>query len=362
VGALGLASCGGGKGRDDVSAGATSKRHAAALAPAEALSAAPLAQLPGSFFVADTKAAWYTDFTSLARFDIASGEWAKAPLPFDPATVHSVAFLPDGSGQLDGVATICPKACGDSDGPSVTLQAWHADATGSTSVLKLNGLAPLDPDDNHLALIGTAEGTATFRALSGATTVAVTITGDSATATALPVPLPLVCPVDGGYLAVEDDATSGQPIAPKSIVSGPDLASLAPVATGSAAAALLNDVSSSTACTPEGLAIVGPTSAWQATGLDASWTAVPSDVGIPLGHQLVAGVTVADGTDLWSSGVQADLKRDPTGWHLAAGGSDRPSAYANLGGSVIEFPSADKRQSPPPPSVGTSPLKNKAGN
>ena len=63
-----LAACGG---SDDVTVGELNTQEPTA-AGQPVMSTAPLSQLPGSPFIADDTALWYTDFSSIARFDIAA--------------------------------------------------------------------------------------------------------------------------------------------------------------------------------------------------------------------------------------------------------------------------------------------------
>jgi hypothetical protein len=282
---------------------------AAARTTPSAVVDGPLDQLPGSPFVADGGAAWYTDFQSLARYDLATSRWSAFDLPH--RNVRSLTLLPSDRGSVLGVATTCVGEC--AGGAEATIHVWRADASGITEVAVGGDVHLADPGGS-MAIARDRAG-AVFAVVDGVSTVLVEVDDRSARATRIDEALPVVCRNTDGYLAIRNDVTTGRALAPASVVHSHDGRTFTAVELTDVASGILDGPFSSV-CAGDRLAIVGPTSAVELSGAGTE-TAVASDADGAAVRQLFAGPAVPIGGDLWAIGNTTALRRDATGWHRA---------------------------------------------
>ncbi|HMJ78691.1 MAG TPA: hypothetical protein VK507_22095 [Iamia sp.] len=330
--ALGVAGCG----RDDEPVDTAQEGEATGpVAAANALEGTPLPQLLGSPVATDEASLWYSDFDQLARRDLATGRWDVSELPFDQS-ISSLGFVSDGAGGLKGLAGLCEDDGGCDEGVISEVGAWRVTADGEPERVELEVPVPLSDVGGNVYFAPVTDGESTvFRVANGTGTILVRW-ADAPQAEAVDRAFATLCPDGDGFVGVEDDTTSGQALAPKTVVAGPGLRDLAPVEADPAVDRLLDGIDGAASCLADGLAVVGPDEAWELQG--GRWTAVPSDVGQPLQRQMAGALPVVDrsGT-LAHAGTVLNISRDDRGWHTLAVQA-RPSSYGLIGGELMTYP------------------------
>lgn len=301
------------------------------IGASEALDGAPLDQSLGSPFFSDGRSLWYSDFHQLARRDLVTGAWSVQDFPYPDGRIGSLAFSPDGKGALRGLAGICAEAC--EEGVDIELRAWTATTTSEPSDVPIEGTFVLDPG---FFLMPLPEGGPPFGVANGSSTLLV-FWEDGPSVQAVPGAYPLLCSTSSGPTGIESVLDTGADIPPRRVVTGPDLLRLTALAIPAEVDQLLADFDASAICTHDGMAVVGPTQAFELR--DGTWSEVPSDVGVSLSRQHVIGLP-AFGRDgaVVQAGLHANLRRDGSGWHLAGSSADRPSGYAVVGRGVASYP------------------------
>jgi hypothetical protein len=311
----------------------------------DVLADAPLQQLPGSPFVGDAKAAWYTDFHQIARYDVGTNAWQTFASPIPVARIERVGMSSDGAGGLLGVALACPERCA-ADGEDLVVVPFRRRGD------KLEPLAATAtvPSDSYVVPVTAATSSALFRVASASQTTTVLVdAGGTVDVASSDVSIPVLCQVDATtLLAVVDDPTAGADLARSEIRSGPSVDHLTRRSIPTDVAAALQAQGSSRICTDDGLAIVGTSSAHELRG--TTWTEVPANVPGFGGRQLALGATIRtpDGA-LVIAGSQVDLTRSASGEWTGDASPSRPTQFAVVGHRLIAYPA---RSTPPEADAG----------
>lgn len=296
---------------------------------------APLDQHPGSNLTADDEAMWYTDFEHLARFSVTGGTWSVFDLP---AAVTLLRLDADGSGGVVALAGLCDAAvsnCGD-ETPELVL--WWVDPEGRFREIPFDAELPSDPYVTFRRISGAGMGLELL-VTSNSRTAVVTVGEEVAAVEQLEATLLVACQVEGGYLALVDQP-GRSPLT--TVQAGPTLAALAERDVPTEARELVESMRAVVVCTADGLAVIGPDTAWETTDVDAEWTTVPSDLGDAASRQLVMGWVEGPGDgEVFATTPDTSLRRTGEGWQLLGTDDDGPSRalrYAVVEDTVIEYP------------------------
>lgn len=309
-----------------------------------ALDASPVPQRPGSGFVIDRDAVWLASGSALARLDRRSGRWTKHRYGVRSAQfVRIDAGVP---GVVRGIILACDGVC-DDEGGRLTAHWFVAGGNGIQDSGRVDG-ADIGVGERFDAVGDPSPSTSEF--LVGNHLVGISDTG-VASVTALPTGADLVCHGPNGYVVVQDlpVAQGSLPVPPdQKVLVGRSASSLTAI-DGGIAGPLLRSAESGSACLGDGLAIIGPSAAFEFSLERMRWVERPADIGISLERQRPRHPPVADAEGrVWVAGsVVANLLRDDTGWHLADRASSTeamPTAYAIDAGHVVRYPSLTERR------------------
>lgn len=334
-----LAACGG---SDDVTVGELNTQEPTA-AGQPVMSTAPLSQLPGSPFIADDTALWYTDFSSIARFDIAARRWTTFKIPAKPGTVDGMSLQLTGTGGVVGVATICDAECDRSTPRHLAVLVIEK----KLSLRDVDNRESVS-SDSFVAPVGRSGTEVTFRVPDGSRTHMVTVDRDgSINSTIIDEPIAALCATADGYVGAADDPSTGSPLAPRTVVAGKSATDLKAVGVSGDAQALLDSPDGTAVCAGQGLSVVGPGRAYDIS-VDGSATPVASDVGRPLQRELELGNAVDREGTLWMAATAVNLRRSASGWTAAGTDSGAVTGYATVDGELLRYPSDSKPAAPEP--------------
>lgn len=303
----------------------------------------PLPQASGSPFAGDGRAAWYGDFRSLARWDVAEATWQVLPLPF--REVGALAMQATGDGGVVGAALTCARSC--EDGVDLRVEAWAADAGGAR---RIDALDPVPVGHGSLLLAdGRVGDEALFRVLTGDSTSVLRIGPDGASIHDLDGSIRALCPTADGFVGVRSDTAAGLQVAPRSVVASVDGRTFTEVPDDARVRALLDEPASAAVCRGDVLALVGAERAVELLP-SGEVVEVPSAVGDLVAPPLFGspGVSSPDGS-FWISGTTGPLHRDASGWRRD---TRFATGFAVVGGELVAYPwvHAALPSEPPEPS------------
>jgi len=296
----------------------------------------PLKPLGGVPIASDNDHIWMSDFKSLGIYSKADESWTVAKLPWDEKQLDSL-LLAVSEGSIRGFAAVCDGACGTSDSklPEVRVSAFTTTGEGrETAVVEVGeqSMPIAGIRDNSVISLGESPALATFETLGK--TLLISNDGKSSQVSSIDRNLKALCPTPAGFVGVElvnaseEGAVAWSPL-PKGwepdprdaqrMVVGKDLNSLKPMTvTGEVREVLANWVGQATACIPQGLALIGTTSAWEY--LDGTWQRRNSTMPSIVTNQDSIGLRPLPDGEMIGSIVSGQLVRSKTGdWsHLAA--------------------------------------------
>jgi hypothetical protein len=251
----------------------------ASLAPAEAVSGAPLAAWK-KIVASDRNHLWMTDLDRLATYDRTTERWTVQDLPGAKNTVDQVVGSPVG-GQLALIVSTCSGPCARMRENLDAIRVFRSTAAGLHEMALRNGPTSF----GGIYVVRTTATRAMFRTPSADTTWLIDVGPRSTTATPSDTSLYLLCSTGTGFVAIESvkpDAAEAVP--PQNIpdvggghldalrvTAGPDLASMRPVQlVKEATQAMADRLRLAMACIPGGLALLRPNEAWELR--DGAWS------------------------------------------------------------------------------------------
>jgi hypothetical protein len=306
------------------------------IAPTDAISHAPLSGWK-KIVASDDDHLWMTNFDQLATYDRTTRRWTSQDLPGARNTVDQVVGQPV-DGALAVLVSTCSGPCARMRENLDGIRALRSTATG----LQETTLPDAPTSFGGIYAVGATGDQARFRIAAGGTWL-VDVGPEGSTATHSGASTYLLCPTPTGFAAVESanvDAPAavrpsnlppvgGTELDALRVAAGPDPASLHPVQPAPGAAEAMADrLHLGMACLPHGLALLGPTEAWELT--NGSWVHAEATLSGSLFDVIEPNlVALPDG-----SLVGAAVERSTTGtWRR----HDASEQVAVMGKTVIRY-------------------------
>lgn len=257
------------------------------ISPKSAMDNIPLNLLGGIPMAVDEGHIWMTDYVSLGTYSKADESWTVAKLPWDRESLDGMT-LAASDGNVRGFALVCDKKCSydDNTWPDVRVAAFTTTGAGrETTVIEVGDRSDLIAGVGGYGVISGSGAPALATVETAGKTFVISNDGTASSVSSVDRKLKAICPIPDGFIGVELVNASEESAVPwgplpkdwepdpgdaQRIVIGKDLNSLKPMAVqGEASEVLANWVGQSTACIPNGFALIGTKSAWEYT--DGTW-------------------------------------------------------------------------------------------